>query len=204
MSRKREAYSGSGHAPRGDVDLHSNKVPHAPVRVKHRRKREQVPERLPSLGVVHQAHGALHAVIDGLSDLAHGAPVRPRALQEPAVAAQHLLARVAAQRATVSGEPGAGCASGRVAHPVYSMKPSEANTMGQSGRFGSDTTKLCWIRSSVVARSRPAREGGGAEASLPSPSNACAQSKRKSPTSKTHGATQRDAPPPTAAERVPE
>lgn len=60
------------------------------------------------------------------------------------------------------------------------MKPSEANTIGQSGRFGSDTTKLCWIRSSVVARSRPAREGGGAEASLPSPpSNACAQSKRK-------------------------
>ncbi len=114
MSRTRGTCSGSGHAPRGDVNLHSNKVPHAPVRVKHGRKREQVPERLPGLGIVHQAHGALHAVIDGLSDLAHSAPVRPRALQEPAVAAQHLLARVAAQRAAVRATPARPAHAGRL------------------------------------------------------------------------------------------
>lgn len=39
--------------------------------------------------------------------------------------------------------------------------------MGQSGRLGSETTKLCWMRSSVVAKSRPAREGSGVSRAAP-------------------------------------
>ena len=54
-----------------------------------------------------------------------------------------------------------GCSSNLGAtHPVNSMKLSEAKTIGQSGRLGSEMTKLCWMRSKVVAKSRPARDGG--------------------------------------------
>ena len=43
------------------------------------------------------------------------------------------------------------------ANSVSSRNPSEANTMGQSGRLGSAMTKFCWMRSTVVARSSATR-----------------------------------------------
>ncbi len=42
-------------------------------------------------------------------------------------------------------------------YSVSSMKPSDAKTMGQSGKLGSQMTKFCWILSTVVARSRATR-----------------------------------------------
>lgn len=68
---------------------------------------------------------------------------------------------VTKQEERLSG-PCAGTRSGkfflRHAHPVNSMKVSEAKTSGQSGSVGSAMTKLCWMRSRVVAISRPARD----------------------------------------------
>lgn len=42
-------------------------------------------------------------------------------------------------------------------YSVSSMKPSDANTIGQSGKLGSQMTKFCWILSTVVARSSATR-----------------------------------------------
>lgn len=42
-------------------------------------------------------------------------------------------------------------------YSVSSMKPSDANTIGQSGKLGSQITKFCWILSTVVARSSATR-----------------------------------------------
>mmetsp|Transcript_3149 Transcript_3149/g.6183 ORF Transcript_3149/g.6183 Transcript_3149/m.6183 type:complete len:400 (+) Transcript_3149:215-1414(+) len=78
----------------GDVALHSHKEPHRAVVVKHGGDGEHVPEGGAVLAVVEQAHGALARGANGVADLLHGARVRLRALQEAAVAAQHLLAAV--------------------------------------------------------------------------------------------------------------
>jgi len=141
------------------------------------------PERLPRLGVIQQAHGALGASVDGTPDLAHRAFVRLGALQKPAARRQGdkvcqgaVKQAAAASPATHQLRPktssrvylintrqrsSGGCSSIHGAtHPVNSMKLSEAKTIGQSGRLGSEMTKLCWMRSKVVAKSRPARDGG--------------------------------------------
>ena len=56
-------------------------------------------------------------------------------------------------------------------YPVKSKNPSDANTMGQSGKDGSAMTKDCWMRSRVVAMSRPPllAATGFASRSTPSP-----------------------------------
>jgi hypothetical protein len=63
-------------------------------------------------------------------------------------------------------------------YSVSSRKLSDANTMGQSGSEGSLITKFCWMRSSVVARSRPARLRGTGGSATPlaaptAPPSAC-------------------------------
>ena len=50
---------------------------------------------------------------------------------------------------------------------MNSMNASDTNTSGQSGSIGSAMTKLCWMRSRVVAISKPTRDGGGGGTALP-------------------------------------
>mmetsp|Transcript_22158 Transcript_22158/g.53030 ORF Transcript_22158/g.53030 Transcript_22158/m.53030 type:complete len:634 (-) Transcript_22158:466-2367(-) len=78
----------------GDVDLDADHEAAGPVDVADRREGEHVPERPPLLGVVEDPDSELLPVLDGLADLVHDPLVGLRALQEAAVAAEHLLAAV--------------------------------------------------------------------------------------------------------------
>lgn len=62
---------------------------------------------------------------------------------------------------------------------MNSMNVSEAKTSGQSGSVGSAMTKLCWIRSSVVAMSRPARDVMGTLSFPPLGATFCARRLRR-------------------------